>query len=144
MVTSNNTSLYPNSSKWYGDNGDGTRGFFSERACVTQASALHSWVTHVTPSALHIMLLACRTKHGTRGFSSEKACVTQARTRLSGGLFLETALSDMWWFYPVTRIIGWSASHTMPEHTLASCRIGEFGRGPGKPLQMSSHATQTK
>lgn len=59
MVTSNNTSLYPNSSKWYAANGDGTRGFFSERACVTQASAVgifsvphQCWVNTQLPCAV--------------------------------------------------------------------------------------------
>lgn len=36
LVTSNNTAQYPNSSKYWRDNGDGTRGFTSELACVTQ------------------------------------------------------------------------------------------------------------
>ena len=36
MVASNDSALYPNSSSYWADNGDGTRGFTSERACVTQ------------------------------------------------------------------------------------------------------------
>ena len=36
MVTSTNTSTYPVSSSYYVDNGDGTGGFISPLACVTQ------------------------------------------------------------------------------------------------------------
>lgn len=36
LVASNDSRQYPNSSAWWIDNGDGTRGFFNVKACVTQ------------------------------------------------------------------------------------------------------------
>jgi hypothetical protein len=36
MVASSDNATYPNSAKWWVDNGDGTRGFSSFKACVTQ------------------------------------------------------------------------------------------------------------
>lgn len=36
MVASNNSGAYPTSASWWADNGDGTRGFYSVKACVTQ------------------------------------------------------------------------------------------------------------